>query len=111
MIKNLLIDLGGVLYEINIAKTLDAFRALQRPVARVLDFSKQNEARWFYLLDIGQTDFEGFAEGLKTEFQVEASHAQIQEIWLDLLIGLFPGRVEQVRQLAQRYKIALLSNT
>jgi putative hydrolase of the HAD superfamily len=110
-IKNLLIDLGGVLYEIDIDKTLTAYRALQAADTQPLDLSKHHQAEWFSLLDIGQTDIDAFARGMQQTFQLQADLPEIKRIWLDLLIGVLPGRIEQIRALAQHYQLALLSNT
>ncbi|RMG57368.1 MAG: HAD family phosphatase [Bacteroidetes bacterium] len=110
-IKNLLIDLGGVLYNIDVEGTLAAFTALQAPGAPKIDFTKQAQHHWFDELDRGTLSADGFLMGLQEEFQIEAELPQLRQIWQDLLVGLYPHREAQVAQLATRYRIALLSNT
>lgn len=107
----LLFDLGGVLYDIDIQRTVAAYTQLQRPGADPIDYGKSSQHEAFSLLDCGQIDIDGFAEFLRDTYQLEAGIEQIKAIWLDLLIGVFPGRAEDLAKLALRYRIALLSNT
>ena len=110
-IKNILIDLGGVLYEIDIQSTIEKYRKMQAPDAEPVNFSKKGQHEYFSLLDCGQIEIDEFAQGLKDSYSLEGSIDEIKQIWLELLIGVIPGRIEQVKTLAQRYNLALLSNT
>ena len=110
-IKNMLIDLGGVLLEIDIDSTLQKYRALRAPEAGQLDYGKEGQDLWFSKLDKGEVSIEEFADGLKDSFQLQASREEIIQIWADLLKPVFPGRLEAINQLAAKYNLALLSNT
>lgn len=110
-IHHLLIDLGGVLYQIDIPRTMARYDALRAPDAPPLRYSSTLQQAWFTRLDQGEIDIDAFAAGLRGEFGLQAELATIRAIWRDLLIGVFPGRVEQVQRLAERYQLALLSNT
>ncbi len=110
-IHYLLFDLGGVLYDIDIQRTVEAYTRLQRPGAESIDYGKSSQHEAFSLLDRGEIDIDGFASFLRDTYQLEATLDQIKEIWLELLIGVFPGRAEDLAKLALRYRIALLSNT
>jgi glucose-1-phosphatase len=110
-IKHMLIDLGGVLYEIDVATTLRKYQTLQAPEAQPLDFSISTQSDIFSRNDRGELTGEAFAEALKAEFCLEASAAQILEIWGSLLKGLYPGREAALARLAATYDLALLSNT
>lgn len=72
---------------------------------------KEVQYDWFADQDQGKIEFDAFAQGLIETFQMEATTAQIREIWLALLVKLYPGRTQQVQALSQHYDLALLSNT
>lgn len=111
MIKNLFIDLGDVLYEIDIKSTIEKYDQMREPGAPPVEFGKNAQNKWFDLLDTGQVEIAEFAEGLKSSYQLTGTIEQIKQIWMDLLIGVIPGRVEAISQLAKYYNLALLSNT
>jgi len=110
-LKNVLIDLGGVLYEIDIAHTMQRYRALSRRSAEQISYQSQQPLIWFTQLDRGEIDIDTFAKGLQQDLALDADLATIKQIWRELLIGVFPGRVEVLARLAQHYRLALLSNT
>lgn len=110
-VKNLLIDLGGVLYQIDIQGTLDRYHAMQAPGARRISFSKSEQHEVFSQLDCGTIEIDTFAQTLKDDYQLTGTLAEIKQIWMDLLIGVFKGREAQIKHLAKSYNLALLSNT
>ncbi len=110
-IKNLLIDLGGVLYEIDIDKTIKAYQARAKHPDEALSFSKNTQGEWFSRLDRGEITIEAFADGLIQDFALTAEREEVISIWNELLMGLMPGRTEQIAQMAKHYNLALLSNT
>ncbi|TAE48136.1 MAG: HAD family phosphatase [Bacteroidetes bacterium] len=110
-VKNLLIDLGDVLYAIDIKSTLDKYALLARDKGTRIEFSKSGQNEWFSLLDTGKVEIDEFAAGLREDFNLDADIETIKRIWLELLVGVIPGREALLRQLGQRYRLALLSNT
>lgn len=109
--KNLLIDLGGVLYQIDIDSTLERYHAMQTPGAPRISFSKSEQHEVFSQLDCGTISIDDFAQTLQADYALTGSLEEIKRIWMDLLIGVFPGREAQITALAQTYRLALLSNT
>lgn len=110
-VKNLLLDLGGVLYAIDIDSTVVAYSALREEGAPEIDYGKASQHEFFSQLDRGEIEIDEFAEGLRTAYHLDTDLETIKKIWMDLLIGVIPGRIEEVKRLATRYNIALLSNT
>ncbi|MDP5170917.1 MAG: HAD family phosphatase [Bacteroidia bacterium] len=110
-IRHLLLDLGGVLYEIDIAKTVQTYNGLRHPGAPEIDYSKASQHAFFDQLDQGKIEIDDFAKGLRDAYQLDAELDLVKQIWMDLLIGVLPGRADDMEQLAQYYNIALLSNT
>lgn len=110
-VRNLLLDLGGVLYEIDLPGTLARFEALRAPGAPPIEYGKNSQHAWFSLGDTGHAGIDAFTAGLREAYQLDATDARLREVWLGVLVGVLPGRVEAVERLAARYRLALLSNT
>ncbi len=110
-VKNLLFDLGGVLYSIDLNRMFEAFKPLARSGHDPVLYTKDKQHDIFYQLDRGDVEADGFAEGLKDAYQLDGSNEQILDAWNALLIGVIPGRAEALSQLKDNYGIALLSNT
>lgn len=110
-IRNLLFDLGGVLYEIDIDRTVQRYNDMREDGAPPVVFNKAVQHDWFTLLDQGQIEIDEFAAGLKSSYRLTGSLEEIKDIWMALLIGVLPGRIEAFQQLAPHYNMALLSNT
>ncbi|GAB4418257.1 MAG: glucose-1-phosphatase [Bacteroidia bacterium] len=110
-INNLLLDLGGVLYEIDVPKTVRAYEALRPASGGAITFTMQDQHEWFSRLDRGDVEIDDFLQGIQEEFGLVADPETLRRIWRELLIGLYPGREATVQRLAQRYGVALLSNT
>ncbi|WNJ16932.1 HAD family phosphatase [Pontibacter sp. G13] len=111
-VKHLLIDLGGVLYEINVARTLAAYNHLREPGTPIVDYGHSaSQLELFSQLDAGKISIDDFAQGLKDAYRLDADLEQIKEIWKSLLIGVLPGRKKALKALTQQYDLVLLSNT
>lgn len=110
-VRNLLIDLGGVLYEIDIQSTVDGYTAMKKLGAPDIDYGKSSQHEFFSELDRGEIEIDTFAQGLKDAYHLQGDLEAIKKIWLDLLIGVLPNRAEDIGELAGKYSIALLSNT
>ncbi len=106
-IKNLIFDLGGVLYEIDYHKVTNKLQALSPN----LHFSQLKQDPIFDEFEIGKISPKQFREGIRNLTQnQELADIQIDEIWNSMLIGLFPNRIELIQRLSQNYAIVLLSN-
>lgn len=110
-VKNLLIDLGGVLYEIQVQKTLQAYYDLIPSQVKQQDPKKLFHNPLFKKLDQGEIEIDELAVGLIKEWQLDVKPDVIKQVWLDLLVGLYPNRIELIQELSKTYHIALLSNT
>jgi putative hydrolase of the HAD superfamily len=61
--------------------------------------------------ETGQYTPEVFRAKMLKQFFPEATAEEFETAWNSVLVGVWPGRVELVRQLSQRYRLHLLSNT
>lgn len=106
-IKNLIFDLGGVLYEINYQKVTEKFQQLSSNI----HFSQLKQDPIFDDFEIGKITPTEFRNCIRSLTQnPDLDDQTIDEIWNSMLIGLFPGRIELIQQLASKYPIVLLSN-
>ncbi len=110
-VRNVIFDLGGVLYDIDIDSTVAAYQRLVKPGGPKIDFGKTTQHEFFSQLDRGEIEIEAFADGLIQAYELEADRDTVIQIWLDLLVGVFPGRDAAITRLAPHYRLVLLSNT
>ena len=108
---SIIFDLGGVLYDIDVQRTKNAFAALGLD-----DFSKlytlKEQVDLFDSLEKGQINEEGFVEGINKLSGVPLTPEQVKQAWNALLIGMPGENVDLLRNLkANGYKLYLLSNT
>jgi len=110
-IKNLLFDLGGVLYSIDLNRMFNALQPLAKTKIDHALYTKNKQHELFYQLDRGDVDAQDFAVGLQRAYELNGSPEKVLEAWNALLVGVIPGREEALAALKDRYEIALLSNT
>ncbi len=111
MLKNILFDLGGVIYDIEMSRTQEAMEALMGKEMGLTLFSKTTQHALISLYEMGKISTSEFLSELRKQFGVNATDAQIAAAWNAILIGVIPGRVELLQQLKPHFNLALLSNT
>lgn len=108
-LRNLVFDLGGVLYAIDPPRTVAALSALRHPDAGPAPMAEAYAL--FDLLEAGLVQPHDFRARLRDLLTLEADDQAIDTAWNALLLGVIPGRVEALATLRQRYRLILLSNT
>jgi putative hydrolase of the HAD superfamily len=111
MYKNLLFDLGGVIYDIEFPRMMAAFEAFERDINALHLFSKTAQHDLVSLYEVGAISTEAFIQRLRETFGLKATDTQIKDAWNALLIGVIEGRLAQLTHLKGKYNLALLSNT
>ncbi len=106
-IRNIIFDLGGVLYAIDPRRTAAGLAALAGPRARHMAMDDP----LFLALEMGTISPPDFRNELRRAIDSSASDAALDEAWNALLLGPIRGRLDWVRQLSERYRVILLSNT
>lgn len=109
VLRNLVFDLGGVLYAIDPPRTVAALSALRRPDAGPAPMAEAYAL--FDLLEAGLVQPHDFRTRLRDLLSLEADDPAIDAAWNALLLGVIPGRVAALASLRQRYRLILLSNT
>lgn len=109
-IRNLIFDLGGVIIDLSVDHTLQAFSDLS-------GIEKKN-VNDLYVTSPG---FEAYEKGLMTDedfrdfvrevFSIQSSSAAIDRCWIAMLRGLPVKRLQLLVKLKEHYLVYLLSNT
>ena len=109
-IKNIIFDLGGVIINIRFQLALDAFQKLSRS-GKVLEFTQRQQSGLFDAYETGRITDAEFRAGLREHYEIEATDAEIDEAWNALLLDIPEERIELLRELGNKYRLFLLSNT
>lgn len=108
--KNLVFDLGNVLYDIDFVKMYAAFESLGIPHFEN-HFTLNKLDQIFYDLEIGLINEDQFCEGFNKLYALDLTHQQIIEGWNALLIGFRKPSIEWVKANNGKYATFLYSNT
>ncbi|QKG55833.1 HAD family phosphatase [Hymenobacter sp. BRD128] len=111
MLPNLLFDFGGVIIDIDYARTPEAFRRLSR-TGQAAEYSQASQAALFDQLETGRVSAAEFRQGLRQLYDLDATDAQIDDAWNALLLDVPAERLALIGALRrQGHHTALLSNT
>ncbi len=109
-IKNIIFDLGGVLLNINYLLTEQAFLELGIKDFRLV-YSKAKQSSLFDQFETGRISAHLFRNELRKYLPKEISDKEIDTAWNAMLLDFPLERVKLLRQLKNKYRIFLLSNT
>jgi glucose-1-phosphatase len=109
-IKNIIFDLGGVIFHIEYERTVKAFKELGIENIRNL-YSQLEQHHLFDQLETGKITRKQFVEKLKKYCKKEVSEEQIIAAWNALLIDLPAENLDLLKELKNHYRLFLLSNT
>ena len=108
MLKNILFDLGGVLYHISYLKTIEAFKNLGIENAQDI-YSQKQQSQIFDLFETGKISEEDFFAHLK-QFSTKFSTKELRTAWNTMLIGMPQEYLQLLKSLKKKYNLYLLSN-
>ena len=109
-IKNIIFDLGNVLYDIDFDIMYARFDQLGIPnFENHFTLNKSDEL--FFDLEKGLISETEFCEGFNALYQLELSKAQIIDAWNSLLIGFRKSSMDWVKANQHQYATFLYSNT
>ncbi len=108
--RTLLLDLGGVLIDVDYHATARAFR-----LAGVTDFdalySKARQSDLFDRFETGELDPAGFRDALRNITGSTLNDATIDHCWNAMLGRVPPERINLLQRLKEHHQLLLLSNT
>ncbi len=114
MIQAIALDFGGVLYEINQLKTLQAFIRLSGSNSKLYNLKAQsyNSIDFIQKYETGIIDCEAFRNEIRNFIDNNSiSDSEIDSAWNSTLIKLFSDTQLLIEHLSKNYKLYLLSNT
>ena len=109
-IKNLIIDLGGVLLNIDYQASKREFEALG-----VEDFdahfSQMAQSHLFDRFETGKISADDFIDAIRKEGEIGSTDDEIIRAWNAMLLDFPLRRLEILEELSKEYKLYLFSNT
>lgn len=108
--KNLIFDLGNVLYDIDFVKMYDAFDALGIPNFEN-HFTLNKSDQIFFDLEKGFINEDEFCSGFNALYQLNLEKQQIIDAWNALLVGYRKESIDWVKANNGKYATFLYSNT
>jgi len=109
-IKNIILDLGGVLLNIDYHKTIESFKELGIPNFEEL-FTQAKQEHLFDKYESGLIGSKDFIEGLKKRLPPSISEDDIKSAWNAMLLDFPAKRLDFLLELKKEYNTFLLSNT
>jgi putative hydrolase of the HAD superfamily len=109
-VKTLILDLGGVLFDIDYHRTQDAFRSIGFTDVEKR-YSQLQQTTIFDDLETGKTTPEEFCNQLRSATGIEATNEAIFEAWNAMLLQIPQQSIDFVKSLKGQYDLYLLSNT
>jgi glucose-1-phosphatase len=109
-IKNIILDLGGVLLDIDYLKTARAFKALGASDFEIF-YSQTNANELFEKLETGKINEDDFYMAMQKHCKEGTTFEQIQEAWNAILLDFRKESMSFLKILKTRYNLYLLSNT
>ncbi len=109
-IKNIIFDLGGVVINLDIPRTIHEFEKLGIAKFGAI-FSQLAQTPLFDQFDKGLISEDDFFHSIKNQFNLSHSVMELERAWNAMLLD-FPGhRLTQLTAYKQQYTTFLLSNT
>lgn len=106
----ILLDLGGVLIDVDYRASANAFRQLGYTNFDAL-YSKAKQDHVFDAFETGELSPSGFRDRIRALLNAPISDTDVDACW-NAMLGTIPQeRIQLVHRLKERYQVLLLSNT
>lgn len=111
-IRNIIFDFGGVIMDIDLMRTINAFRALGVTDLRVEE-TQAGSGTFFDLNEQGKISTEDFIKFLRARIPAGDTlpEEKIRNAWKALLGEFVPARIALIKTLRKDFRVFLLSNT
>lgn len=112
MIRNILFDLGNVLIDVDIRKTLRAYKTLApSSIITAGDLIGAGESELVAKYQVGAVSTDEFVEGILKVCKPGTTRQEVIDAWMAMLIGIPEARKQKLLDLhKQGYKLYVLSN-
>jgi glucose-1-phosphatase len=109
-IKAIIFDLGGVIINLDIPKTISEFNKLTRASFETI-YTQANQVSIFDQFDKGEITESCFFDELNQLFSNQLSYQEMLLAWNAMLLDFPENRLDLLKKLQSKYRIFLLSNT
>jgi glucose-1-phosphatase len=109
-IDNIIFDLGGVIINLDIPATTQAFHRLAEKYG-IENFSPKPEHQLFKEFEVGAVSASQFRDALRDFVHIGMSDEEIDDAWNAMLLDIPKERLDLLLQLKETHKTFLLSNT
>jgi len=109
-LKNIIFDLGGVLLDLDVQKTFDAFGEMGLP-KEVMMKRYNREENFFLQFEKGQISANEFRASLRKMIGNSVSNDKIDYAWNEMLRGFKKDTIRLLSDLSGKYPLYMLSNT
>lgn len=110
MIKNILLDLGGVIMDIERSHAVKALEEAGMPTANDM-LGEYGQKGPFLALEKGDIDADEFHRQLRPYFTREVTDDEIDNAFIQFLVGIPVSRLRDLEKMHGRYRLYMLSNT
>ena len=110
MHKAVLLDLGGVVLDIDFHRVFDSW-AKDSGVDKSLFYHQWSQDKAYKQHEVGEISFQQYSAHLTRTLGVSMSDACWQKGWNALWVGAYGAVIELLPQLAQKYTLCAFSNT
>ena len=109
-VKNLIFDLGGVILDLSVARTLESFSQLSKHSKEEVE-NLYVRTPGFLEYEKGFLDDSSFRDFVRATFSISASDEQIDDSWNAMLRGIPAIKLDLLTRLQGEFQVFLLSNT
>jgi len=109
-IKNIIFDLGGVILDIDVLKTINGFKRIGLGVISNASIA-HSSFPFLEKYETGKISTEEFRDELRKAASIEVTDEVIDAVWNDMLIGIEPEKIDLLIRLRSQFRLILLSNT
>src|SRR5688572_9759964 len=107
-IKNIIFDLGGVIINLSVERTYQAFAALSG--LSLPEINKiVHQASFFHEYESGGISDADFRDRLRESLKISVSDPEIDDAWNAMLLDIPVERIQLLEQLRKEFNILLLS--
>ena len=109
-VKNIIFDLGGVILNLDVPKTITKLQTIG--IDNIVNKTGHHyEYSFFYDFEIGKISEEEFLEALSKLSSERPTHEAIKAAWNAMLLDMPKSRITFIESLKGKYNLYLLSNT
>ncbi len=109
-LKNILFDLGGVILDLNVNGTMEAFLEMGFP-KELLTYPENMYTDIFYRYETGKLSTPEFRDVIRKHAGVDFSNEDFDQAWCNMLSKVPEKRTRLLKSLADDYNLYILSNT